>query len=174
MIRGIHFIAANVHAEKQGATDILSFSQHSSYGNGLFLMLLIRTVNNQSMQWLWEGFNAQPWTGETLKDGLYTNEELLLFLQRNAHQSLETGRFFGAPKEVEPLKCAKPETYADFLASPFEIALIFCDSYDFDVYVKDPALTGKMLLALETIDADLSEMEYITDDNDRRYGLSPF
>lgn len=174
MIRGIRFLAAKVYVQKQGTADIISFSQASSYGNGLFLMHLINTANHPPMQWLWEGFTAQPWAGATLANGLYDGNELLLFLQRNAHQSLETGRFFGAPKEVEPLKCAKPETYADFLASPFEIALIFCDSYDFDVYVKDPALTGKMLLALETIDADLSEMEYITDDNDRRSGLSPF
>lgn len=174
MIRGIHFVAANVHAEKQGATDILSFSQRSSYGNGLFLMHLIRTVNDQSMQWLWDGFHAQPWSGEQLKDGLYDHEELLLFLRRNAHQSLETGWFFGVKKRHDPFPDAKPSTYADFLASPFEIALIFCDTFYFDIYVKDPALAGKMFIAMENIAAEISNLEYITDDNDRRYGLSPF
>lgn len=172
MIRGIRFVAAKVHVQKQGATDVISFSQASSYGNGLFLLHLIGTVMDRPLQWLWEGFEAQPWTGDTLPDGLYEGEELEHFLHQNAHQSLETGWFLGLPKELTPT--AKPQTYTDFLASPFEIALIFYDAYYFDVYVKDPALAGKMLLALETIDADLSELEYITDLNDRRYGLRPF
>lgn len=174
MIRGIRFLAAKVYVQKQGTTDIISFSQAASYGNGLFLMHLINTANHPPMQWLWEGFTAQPWAGATLANGLYDGNELLLFLQRNAHQSLETGWFLGMQKGMKALPAFKPRTYADFLASPFEIALIFCDQYYFDVYVKDPALAGRLFMALETIDADLSGLEYITDQNDERVSLCPF
>ena len=174
MIRGIRFVAAKVHVQKQGATDVISFSQASASGNGLFLLHLINTVSDRPLQWLWEGFEAQPWTGDALPNGLYDGEDLQHFLQSNAHQSLETGWFLGAPKGSVPQSAAQPLTYADFLASPYEIALIFCDTYYFDVYVKDPTLAGKMLLALETINADLDALEYITDLDDRRTGLRPF
>ena len=174
MIRGIRFLAAKMQIQKQDTADVISFSQVSSCGNVGILLRLIHTVPDHSMQWLWEGGEDGPWTGDTLADGLYDSEPLRLFLERNAHQSLETGGFFGVPTGTDPLPAAKPQTYAEFLASPFQIALIFCDTFYFDIYVKDPALAGKMFIAMETIAAEISELEYITDENDERTGLSPF
>lgn len=174
MIRGIRFVAAKVHVQKQGATDTISFSQASSYGNGLFLLHLVNTINDLFMQWLWEGYEAQPWAGDTLPDGQYNGEELQQFLHTNAHQSLETGWFLGIPKGFQPMPTVKPQTYTEFLSSPFEIALIFCDTFYFDVYVKNHALAGKMFIAMETIAAEISKLEYITDENDERTSLSPF